>query len=184
MPRLAFLTIGSLQAVWGSPSMQSFMQSTPAVFASAASSEGCLAVLEGEADPSDPAGPVAPPRVFQNPGYDNRLAATLTLWQDLELVFAFAYHGVHAEALTHRKEWFDHGSWPPYVAWWVNDDHTPTVAEAHAHYDQLHQHGPTPTAFDFKQPFGPDGQPAPLDRAEVRAKVARRAPEPPTGAPA
>ena len=184
MPRLAFLTIGPMQAVWGSPRMQPFQQRAPAVFAGAANSEGCLAVLEGEADPNDPAGPVAPPRVVQKPEFENRLAATLTLWQDLESVFVFAYNGVHAEALTHRQAWFEHGPWPPYVAWWVNDDHTPTVAEAHARYDQLHQHGPAPAAFDFKQPFGPDGQPAPLDRAAVRARMARRAPEPPAGSPA
>lgn len=54
---------------------------------------------------------------------------TLSLWADLESVFAFAYNGVHAglnaEALKHRKEWFLTPEWPTYVAWWVEDNHEP-----------------------------------------------------------
>jgi len=33
----------------------------------------------------------------------------------------------------------------------------------------LHDHGPGPQAFTFKQPYGPDGEPVEIDRARVKA---------------
>ena len=48
---------------------------------------------------------------------------TLSLWQDLESVAAFAYHGPHGEALAKRREWFEKYNLPVYVAWWVRADH-------------------------------------------------------------
>src|SRR4051812_43075480 len=44
--------------------------------------------------------------------------ATLSLWENLESVFAFAYSGLHAESLSHRQEWCLKPEWPTYAAWW------------------------------------------------------------------
>ncbi len=45
--------------------------------------------------------------------------------------------------------------------WWVPAGHVPTVAEGMARIAQIERHGPTETAFTFRQPFpAPDGSPA------------------------
>ena len=73
--------------------------------------------------------PFATPRFYVE-GEHAGAPATLTVWDDLESVFAFAYYGVHGEALSKRKEWFVPPEWPTYVAWWVDDDHQPDWEEA------------------------------------------------------
>ena len=170
MPHLAFMTMGILQDQWGSPRMQPFQEAAPANFAAAAASDGNVAFIDDDATMD---GAWAATGLFQEPEFANRRAETLTVWRDLEAVFAFAYRGVHADALGHRKEWFFPGPWPAYAAWWVPDGHRPTWAEACQRYTQLHREGPSPAVFDFKHAFGPDGQPIKVDRVAVRAMAVR-----------
>ena len=176
MPDLAFMTMGLLHEPWGSPRVEGFQQRIPATFARAATSDGNLAIIE---DDGNLAAAWAAVGMFDASEDQPRRAETLSVWADLESVFAFAYHGVHAEAIGHRKDWFEHGPWPAYVAWWVPDGHRPTWAEACGRYARLHREGPSPAAFDFKQSFGPDGQPVKIDRAVVRAKAEDIPPAPP-----
>ena len=49
---------------------------------------------------------------------DDHEAATHSLWDDLESVYAFAYYGRHAEAMKKREDWFVKPEWPSVVAWW------------------------------------------------------------------
>ena len=176
MARLAFMTIGLLNEPFGHPRVQGFADRLDANFAAAEASEGFIgrSVLD-EATGEETWGAWAAPTIFHGGEYLNRTPETLSLWQDLESVFAFAYHGVHAEALNNRKEWLVHARWPNYVAWWVRDDHTPSWQEACERYDRLEREGASPEAFHFKQPFGPDGQPARIDRDVVRRKAAQYA---------
>ena len=60
--------------------------------------------LAGETVNRDPAFFVAE----QYPG----APATLSLWDDLESVYAFPYNGRHAEALSKREDWFRKPEWP------------------------------------------------------------------------
>lgn len=80
---------------------------------------------------------------------------------------------MHAEALSHRKEWFLKPEWPTYVAWWVPDEHPPEWREAAERHAYLHEHGPSPYAFDLKRPFGPNGEPLELDRSLMKGKIER-----------
>lgn len=99
--------------------------------------------------------------------FDQHEAATVSLWDDLESVYVFAYYGRHAEALKKRQDWFTKPEWPTYVAWWVGDDQTPTREDAANRLEHLHDQGSTPYAFDFKTPFNADGEPAILDRLKI-----------------
>lgn len=142
------------------PSIQGFLDRSDAAFAAAEASAGFIARSRFP-EPGDEQiwGEWVVPTIFQPSDYPNRLPPTLSLWRDLESVFAFAYSGLHAEALNKRREWFIHSKEPGYVAWWVDDDHIPNWAEACARYDKLQRAGASPEAFDFKHPFTPDGKP-------------------------
>ncbi len=95
-------------------------------------------------------------------------AATLSVWEDVESIYAFCYHGFHAEVLSHRNEWFVEGEWPAYVAWWTPDDVTPTRTEGAKRLEHLDDHGPTAYAFNFKGPFDADGNPLHMDREKIQ----------------
>jgi hypothetical protein len=86
---------------------------------------------------------------------------TLSIWRDIDAVFAFVYSGLHLEALRQRAAWFEPRRWPSYVAWWIADDEQPTWPDATARLDRLHVDGPSATAFDFHHPFDPLGRPIP-----------------------
>ena len=103
---------------------------------------------------------------FYDPAVD-AAAHRLSLWTNLESVFAFAYRGRHAEALRGRKEWFKEANWPTYAAWWLADDYTPSWHEATERLEHLHDHRPTPVAFSFKQPFDAAGLPTVINRTPV-----------------
>jgi hypothetical protein len=97
------------------------------------------------------------------------------LWRDLESTMAFAYQGLHAEALRHGRDWFVAPQWPPYVVWWVADSHTPTWREACAKHLQMHELGASDQVFTFKQPFGADGKPVELNAPKIMQIAARNA---------
>ena len=176
MAKVAFFTFGFLQEAADHPQMETFWGRSPRNFEVAEQSEGFL-------DRSRPHpetgqydwGGMEDFQFFREQEYGReRSLWTLSVWEDLESVFAFAYAGIHAEALSHRKEWFLKPEWPTYVAWWVTDEHTPTWREAVERHKHLHEHGP-PAAFDFKPPFGADEKPLELDRTLVRVKMERNA---------
>jgi hypothetical protein len=157
--RLAFLTFGILHEPLGHPQVQGFFDRVPDALASAHGTDGFV-WRETERAPD------LGPRFFR-PTEHPRAPQTLSLWTELEAPYAFAYHGLHAEALRRRKEWFVKPEWPTYVAWWVEDDHTPTWPEAYERLESLHDQGPSPFAFSFKTPFGADGQATHLNRERV-----------------
>lgn len=46
------------------------------------------------------------------------LAATLSLWTDIEAVLEFAYGGLYRRAIDQERKWFCTPSYPAYVMWW------------------------------------------------------------------
>jgi Domain of unknown function (DUF3291) len=169
MPRLAFFTFGLLREPHGHPQVQAFYDMSAATGQAAKECDGVISFLRGyitvDPDRDDPdKQPYLYPRAVPNADCRAPQARTLSLWRDLEAVHAYAYHGIHAEALRLRKEWFVKPQWPSYVAWWVADDDEPTWEEAVARLDYLHEHGPTPHAFSFKTPFNVEGSPTALRR--------------------
>lgn len=159
-PRIAFFTLGVLKAPVGDLVVQGFVDRIADVYAAADGSEGFFDRSVRDVQTWEHSwGPVIVPTCLPSGLPLNQLAMTLSLWRDLESVAAFAYHGVHREALSHRGDWFESGSWPSYVAWWVDGQHRPAWSEAVERADHLHVHGPTPTAFSFRKPFDPWGEP-------------------------
>lgn len=174
--KIAFTTLGVLVDNWDQPQVKGFVDRVPDTFMAAESGAGFLdrAGRYGIGVPVTDWGEIDPPG-FLNPEQHPRVAATLSVWEDLESVFAFAYAGVHGESLRHRKEWFTEPQWPTYAAWWIEDDRTPDWQEVKTRLETLHEKGSTPQAFTLKQPYGPDGVAVAIVHARVKEKIEKNA---------
>lgn len=171
MPVLAFTTVAVFLERPGRSEVQGFFDRSPATMVSTGKFDGHI---PGSAriyiHPDTPPYPVEERGhpLFYQPGQHAGIGCTVSLWRSLESVFAFAYSGRHAEALTHRKEWFLPGSWPTYAAWWVDDGHAPSFTEAADRLDHLHAHGSSAFAFNFKAPFDATGAGTAVDRERAK----------------
>ena len=107
------------------------------------------------------------PRFYVEQG-DGFSPSTLSVWRDLESLFAFTYFGLHSEALVKGREWFKKPEWPPYVLWWVNKGQYPTWAQGVERHEHLHDRGPMAFAFTFKAAFNFDGGALSVDLARAK----------------
>ncbi len=136
-------------------------------------SPGMIARSGYESDPGPASwGKQVYPRFYVEQG-DGFSPSTLSLWSDLESVFAFTYFGLHAEAMAHCREWFQKPQWPPYVLWWIKVGENPAWADGVARHEHLHDHGPSAFAFNFKNAFDWRGQAVELDHTRARKIAAR-----------
>jgi hypothetical protein len=114
------------------------------------------------------------PRFIQDSGYEDA-PSSLSLWTSLEALMAFTYSGVHADALKHARNWNQRQAWPALVLWWVEAGTQPVWTDGAERLEFLHDNGPTPRAFTFKTPFGPDGNAIVIDRDIVKDIAGRNA---------
>jgi hypothetical protein len=172
MARVAFFTSALLQAPFESDHSQGFRERAGMVFDAAVTGPGYLASAFADSETDGMWGDVTVPHQYRSAEYDGRLAQFYTLWRDLESVYAYAYNGLHAAALRQRKEWFVARPMLSYVIWWVDDDYIPSWQEACERYQRLHEAGASAEAFDFRHPFGADGQPTQLNRDLIKQHAA------------
>lgn len=171
MPKLAFLTIGVLHEPFGHPVVQGFVDRVPAVFDSAESSSGFIDRSRRDWETgTDSWGEAVPPDYIGRDEERMKVAATLSLWEDLESLAAFAYRGAHGEAMKRRKEWFTELR-PNHCAWWVGDEHVPNWEEAYARYQRLATEGASSEAFDLRSPFDAAGSPTRVDPERVKERA-------------
>jgi hypothetical protein len=112
-PKLAFMTVGILRESVGHAQVQGFVDRVPSVYLAADNSDGFHArSIRDVGTWLHSWGEVELPACFPTPPSKEHIAMTLSLWQDLESVAAFAYHGPHGEALTKRREWFEKSKIP------------------------------------------------------------------------
>ncbi|MBV7262651.1 DUF3291 domain-containing protein [Photobacterium sp. WH77] len=168
--RVCLMTFSILRAPYGDSRVREFDDRTPDVFLEAEQSPGFIDRARPVEDIEWMSnyqkdwgrwGPFAVPRFYLDgiaKGHSTQ-AQTISIWQDLESVFRFAYQGsLHKEALRMRKDWFGKQNWPIYVVWWIDEQHQPNWREACHRLEHLHDHGSTPYAFSFKTPFDATGQ--------------------------
>ncbi len=163
------MTVAFLLEDWEHPASKGFVDRIEAAVQTLAVVPGFIA---SDFDESPVWGEVILPSLATRPELTNRCAYTLSLWEDLESVFAYSYNAAHGEALRHRREWFRNGEWPSHVAWWVPNNHVPTRREASEHWEYLSESGPSAKAFDFRHAYDAEGRPTKVDRERVRAKAA------------
>lgn len=92
------------------------------------------------------------------PGSDTTLV-NMSVWTDIESLFAYMYKTVHAKIMRERQQWFSTLTTHHLVLWYVAEGHIPSLEEARERLDHLKQNGPTPYAFTFSVPFNEDGVP-------------------------
>ena len=118
--RIAFFTFGVMKAPIGDAIVQGFADRLEGVYAAAEGSTGFFARSVRNYQTWEHSwGPVLAPRCTPQGVALSELAMTLSVWRDLESVAAFAYRGLHGEALSSRSDWFKRGPWPGHVAWWT-----------------------------------------------------------------
>ncbi len=163
MPRIAFTTFAIAIKPFTEPALHGFLALEPAVFRKAEVSPGFIARARGAEEFSGssigdaemdfgPWGSMVAPAFYTGGGdlATETRASTLSLWKDVESVYAFAYSGLHRTAFAQREKWFEKPRWPNYAMWWVGDTHVPTWQEAALRLECLHANGPTPYAFNFR----------------------------------
>jgi hypothetical protein len=144
---LAQVNIGRARGEMTDPVMAEFVARLPEINALAERSPGFVWRLQTED------GDATAVRPYE----DRRILINLSVWTDLSSLQAYVYRSAHAGVMRRRREWFERFERVYVALWWVPAAHRPPVAEAVARLAHLEQHGPSPFAFSFAEPFGPDG---------------------------
>ncbi len=167
-PKLALYTFGLFMEEDDHPANDSFWELNDRIFAIVDRCKGLIARsgYEGEDGPESWGREVFPH--FAREHGRETAPSTLSLWESIEAAMAFAYSGLHAEALRRGREWNIKPAWPPYAAWWWPHDAPPEWSDAVRLHKRLHDNGPSPEVLTFKSPFGPQGDGVTLDRGEIR----------------
>jgi hypothetical protein len=153
----------------GDPVVEGFVLREPANFEAAARASGFIGRSGYHGVPGPRSwGPQVFPRFILGSGFDSA-PSSLSVWKDIESLMAFAYSGVHADALKHARNWNVKPNWPPLVLWWVDGRHIPDWSEGVERLEYLHDNGATARAFTFKEPFAADGEAYGIDRQRVRS---------------
>jgi hypothetical protein len=86
------------------------------------------------------------------PYEDEMIIINMSVWKNSDSLYQFTYYSDHVQVFRRRREWFS--KMETYLAlWYVPTGHIPTPQEAKEKLEYLEQHGPTPFAFTFRQPF-------------------------------
>jgi hypothetical protein len=80
----------------------------------------------------------------------------MSVWENRDALWDYVYRTGHLEMLRRRAEWFELPKAAFQVLWWVPAGHLPTVAEAVDRLALLRAHGPSPSAFGFRDTCPPE----------------------------
>lgn len=87
---------------------------------------------------------------------DPRMTVTVSAWESVEAVRAFAHRTVHARFLGRRAEWFEPLAPRPHLAFWpIAPGAWPTAREAMDRLALLEAEGPSARVFGFEGPPAP-----------------------------
>lgn len=142
---LAQLNVAKARFPLSDPRMKEFVDSLATVNAIGELSKGFVWILKDETGTA----------VNFNLFDDSLLLVNITVWETLEDLKSFAYHGAHGEIFRRRKEWFDATGKESTVLWWITNGHIPTTQEAKEKMLKLWNEGPSQDAFSLKKIFDP-----------------------------
>jgi hypothetical protein len=143
---LAQVNIAKLLYPLDHPAMADFVNNLDRINALAESSEGFVWRLKDEDNNATAI------KIYD----DDSLIVNLTVWENIDSLFQFAYRTDHVEIFKRRKEWFEKMPVMHMAMWYVPAGHLPTVPEAQERLTRLREKGDTPLAFSFKKRFAPE----------------------------
>lgn len=143
---LAQLNVATFLTSRDAPDVVDFVGALDEINALAERSEGFVWRLQDEAGDA----------MSFNP-YGDGTIVNMSIWRDVESLFAFTYKTAHTKIMARRKEWFHMPAESHFVLWWVPAGHIPEIEEAADRLDALRRDGASPLAFTFKQAFDPLG---------------------------
>ena len=80
----------------------------------------------------------------------------MSVWESRDALWDYVYRSGHLDMLRRRAEWFQLPKAPSQVLWWIPAGHIPAVEEAIEHLELLREHGPSPSAFGFRDTYTPE----------------------------
>ena len=86
---------------------------------------------------------------------DETILINMSVWTSLEALNNYVYRSDHAGAVRRRREWFKPFDGLFQALWWIPAGTLPSVADARERLAHLREHGPSPHAFTFREPFPP-----------------------------
>ena len=137
---LAQLNIATLRHPIDDPRTADFVNALPSVNATGEQSPGYVWRLQSDS------GDATDIHVFDDP----LVIVNLTVWQSLDALKAFAYHGIHRDFFRRRAEWFVPGS-TRTALWWVPAASLPTTDDAKRRLEFIEVFGASPYAFGMGQ---------------------------------
>lgn len=141
--QLAQINIAMMRAALTDPIMADFVAQLHQINAVADASPGFVWRLQTEA------GDATSVRAYE----DERILVNLSIWESLEALRDYVYRSQHGVAMRDRRRWFEKSDQPTVALWWIKAGEIPTVEEARIRLEHLREHGSTPDAFSFNQPF-------------------------------
>ena len=85
----------------------------------------------------------------------DKLLFNMSVWETIEALEEFTYKSNHLDVVRERAKWFEKPTRSPFVLWWVEEGHIPSIEEAKQRFDLLWANGPMPDAFTFAVRFAP-----------------------------
>jgi hypothetical protein len=89
---------------------------------------------------------------------DPQFIVNMSVWQDLDALFAYVYRSDHLQVMAQRRQWFEKPAGAFMALWWLPAGTLPSVEDGLARIALLERSGLTPQSFTFKQPFDADGR--------------------------
>ena len=149
---LAQINSARLRAPLEDPSMTEFVEGLSRMNELADRSPGFVWRLEGENGDGTIAAPADPRTIY-----------TLSVWESVEALRAYAYQSEHLDYLRRRREWFLPHEQVSLVLWWIPAGRRPTLRQGISRLGRLAAAGPAPEAFTFRETFSPPAaRPEPL----------------------
>lgn len=143
--QLAQINIARLVAPQGDTRVQPFFDALDRINAIADESPGFVWRLQSESGNATDIQTTPDPLLIVN----------ISVWQDVEALFAFVYRSAHAPVMAQRRDFFERFEGAFQAFWWVRAGHQPSVDEGLARLWMLDRYGPSPLAFTLKSRFAP-----------------------------
>ena len=82
-------------------------------------------------------------------GFDDRMSATVSVWESVEALSAFTFGGDHGAYFKDRAKWFEPVSRPQLVLWDVLATDRPSFEEAFRRLKTLETEAPSRSAYPW-----------------------------------